>query len=69
MKTIIFNVEGMSCNHCVNSIEGGFDGIAGVCHAEVNLSGKTVEVKYEPTTVGVEKLKEIIEEAGYEVVG
>jgi len=37
METKIFNVEGMSCDHCISSIEGALNKLDGVCHSKVNL--------------------------------
>lgn len=67
METIIFNVEGMSCGHCVSSIEGALNGVDGVCHSKVSLADKTVEVRYETAKVEVDQLREAIEDAGYQV--
>jgi copper chaperone len=44
METITLKVEGMSCNHCVNSIEGSVGKLQGVSGVKVNLDQGTVEV-------------------------
>jgi copper chaperone len=67
MQTITLSVEGMSCNHCVNSIEGALGKLPGVESAKVDLSAKQVSVTYDDTKVSVEKIKETIEDQGYEV--
>lgn len=66
MKEITLNVEGMSCNHCVNSVEGALKeaGMSG----KVNLAANTVTVEYDETKVTVDQIKETIEEQGYDVV-
>lgn len=66
MKTITLNVEGMSCNHCVNTVEKTLKelGAAG----KVDLAAKTVEVSYEEGGLTLEAIKEAIEEQGYDVV-
>lgn len=68
METIIFNVEGMSCGHCVSSIEGALNKTEGVCHSKVALNEKTVEVMYETSKIKSDTLKEVIEDTGYQVV-
>lgn len=68
METIIFHVEGMSCNHCVNSIQGALKELDGVCHSKVSLDDKTVEVIYENAKFEVDALKEAIIETGYQVI-
>lgn len=66
MKKKIF-VEGMKCNNCANHVKEALMGVAGVTSAEVNLSEKTalIELTHD---VEDEKLKEAIDEAGYELV-
>ncbi|KLU54907.1 cation transporter [Paenibacillus sp. FSL H7-0942] len=65
MKNIVLNVQGMSCQHCVNSIEGALKeiGVSG----KVNLSDDSVEATYDENQVSLEQIKEVIEEQGYEV--
>ncbi|MNN01564.1 Copper chaperone CopZ [compost metagenome] len=65
MNTITLQVEGMSCGHCVNSIEKALEsaGAAG----RVDLASKTVEVQYDEAQISVQALKEVIEDQGYEV--
>lgn len=58
----------MSCNHCVNSIEGALGNINGVGSVQVDLAGNQVTVSYDEASVSVEKLKETIEDQGYDVV-
>lgn len=68
MKNIILNVEGMSCDHCVHTIEGALNALEGVCHSKVNLQEKSVEVRYDSEKIGLEQLKLTVEDTGYEVV-
>jgi len=65
MKNVTLQVEGMSCNHCVVSIEGALKelGAAG----KVNLASKTVDVTFEEIAVTLEAIKEAIEDQGYDV--
>lgn len=66
MRTITLNVEGMSCNHCVNTIEKTLKelGAAG----KVDLAAKTVEVSFDESSLTLDAIKEAIEEQGYDVV-
>ncbi|RED76061.1 cation transporter [Cohnella phaseoli] len=66
MKNVTMNVEGMSCGHCVNSIEGALKAIG--ASGKVDLSGGTVAVAFDETKLTLEAIKEIIEEQGYDVV-
>lgn len=60
------SIEGMSCGHCVRHVEEALKEI-GATKVEVNLQGK-----YAVAEAGIEiqdsKIKEAIEEAGYDVV-
>lgn len=68
MSTITLDVKGMSCNHCVNSVEGALGKLAGVSSAKVDLAANQVTVSYDEGTVSVDQLKEAIEDQGYDVV-
>jgi copper chaperone len=66
-KTVL-DVKGMSCGHCVNAIEGSLKELNGVEAVNVDLAGNKVIVSYNDTLVQLEKVKEAIEEAGYDVI-
>ncbi|UVI33792.1 copper ion binding protein [Paenibacillus spongiae] len=59
-------VQGMSCNHCVNSIEGALQEIG--AKGKVDLANNTVEISYDENMISFEAVKDAIEEQGYEVV-
>lgn len=65
VKEII--ISGMSCEHCRNRVEKALNAISGVKTAQVDLEKNTALVTLSET-VEDWKLKETIEEAGYEVV-
>ncbi|MEC1742810.1 copper chaperone CopZ [Schinkia azotoformans] len=67
MEKVLLNVEGMSCGHCKQTIEGALGEIDGVCHATVDLKEKTVEINYDSSKVELIALKEVIEDQGYDV--
>ncbi|MFS0873646.1 MULTISPECIES: cation transporter [Paenibacillus] len=65
MQNVVLNVKGMSCGHCVNSIEGALKSLG--VHGDVNLENGTVTVVYDENKVTLERIIETIEEQGYEV--
>ncbi|SFE09455.1 copper chaperone [Paenibacillus catalpae] len=67
MKQVIMNVNGMSCQHCVNSIEKVIKEIGG--SALVDLSNNKVTVEYDENKLSMGDIKTAIEEQGYDVVG
>lgn len=68
MATTIMNVEGMSCEHCVNAVTGAVSDLAGVHAVAVSLKDKTATIDYEPEKVSIDDLKDAIEEQGFDVV-
>lgn len=65
MQNAVLHVNGMSCVHCVNSIEGALKSLG--VQGDVNLENGTVTVVYDENKVTLETIKEAIEEQGYEV--
>ncbi|MDQ0111116.1 copper ion binding protein [Paenibacillus harenae] len=65
MTNMTLQVEGMSCGHCVNSIEGALKAIGVV--GKVDLTKNTVDVSFDENQVNLEAVKEAIEEQGYDV--
>jgi copper chaperone len=65
--TTVLKVEGMSCQHCVNSINKAVGELNGVEKVSVDLKGKTVSVDYNQDQVGLDRIKDVIEDQGYEV--
>jgi copper ion binding protein len=62
-----YQVAGMSCQHCVNAVQGGVGKLAGVSSVDVDLSQGAVTVSGD----GLDDtaIRAAIDEAGYEVVG
>jgi len=63
--TTIFNVPGMSCEHCVSAINGEVVKVDGVSDVTIDLKAKTVAVTGGEDTAIIEA----IDEAGYDVEG
>lgn len=66
MQSITLNVEGMSCGHCVKSVEGAMQELGAT--AKVDLAAKTVTVNYDESKLTVDAIKEAIDDQGYEIV-
>lgn len=67
MEKVMLSVKGMSCGHCVKSVEGSVGELNGVQHVEVNLSEAKVTVEFDQNKVSLESIKEAIDDQGYEV--
>ncbi|MEH7010430.1 copper chaperone CopZ [Neobacillus niacini] len=67
MEKMTLNVKGMSCGHWVNSIEGSVGELSGVTAVKVNLDLGTVSVEFNPNEVTLDRIKETIDDQGYDV--
>ena len=67
MEKVILNVEGMSCGHCVKSVEGSVGALNGVNSVKVDLSSASVEVEFNSQVVTLDQIKETIDDQGYDV--
>ncbi|CAN7747031.1 copper ion binding protein [Paenibacillus sp. LjRoot153] len=65
MKNVTLKVAGMSCNHCVNSVEGALKTIGAT--GKVDLANGTVIVEFDESKLTIEAIKDAIEEQGYDV--
>lgn len=67
MEFARINVEGMSCNHCVNAVKTAVEAIDGVSSVEVSLENNTASVEFDPAKTNVDEIKFAIGEEGYGV--
>lgn len=67
MEKVTLNVEGMSCGHCVKAVESSVGSLNGVSSVVVDLEGKKVDVEFNGTDVSLDKIKETIDDQGYDV--
>jgi len=64
-KTI--KVDGMTCTHCSGAVEKALGGLSEVQSVKVDLEAKTATMKLS-SEVADEKLKRVIEAAGYTMI-
>jgi len=67
MEKVTLGISGMTCNGCVRSVTRVLSELKGVSKADVSLEGKNAVVDYDPASLGVDRLKRAVEEAGFEV--
>ena len=63
---VIYRIDGMSCNHCKNSVEKAIRGLENVENVEVVLGKKEAVVTGEPSD---EDVKKAVEELGFDFKG
>ncbi|GFR39533.1 copper chaperone CopZ [Insulibacter thermoxylanivorax] len=66
MAQVTLQVNGMSCQHCVNAVETALKEIG--ASGKVDLANNAVTVDYDESKITLEQVKEAIEEQGYDVV-
>ncbi|MFP3846071.1 copper chaperone CopZ [Priestia filamentosa] len=67
MEKVTLTVNGMSCGHCVKAIEGSVGELQGVKSVHVHLEEGNVDVEFNPSEASLEKIKETIDDQGYDV--
>ena len=66
MERVTMNIDGMSCGHCVRSVESALAELAGVTVEQVQVGQATVS--YDPATVSTSRIAQAVEDEGYTVV-
>jgi copper chaperone CopZ len=62
-------VNGMTCGGCSSAVERALKKVDGVVDVKAKWGSKgTVWVKYDDKKVGLDKIKQVITDAGFEVV-
>ncbi len=67
MVETTLSVPDVSCEHCVKTINGALGVVAGVEQVSTDIPSKTVHLKYDAGQVSMEKIEEILDDAGYTV--
>lgn len=68
MKTIqkTLNISGMHCSGCADRVQQVLSNLQGVRSAKVSLEEERAEVIFDEDQTGVTRMKEVVENAGYE---
>uniref|UniRef100_A0AAY4C1F5 Copper-transporting ATPase 2 n=1 Tax=Denticeps clupeoides TaxID=299321 RepID=A0AAY4C1F5_9TELE len=65
---VVFRVEGMTCQSCVQSVETGVGGMPGVLGIRVSLTDQEAVVAFNSCQVGPEQLRVQIEQMGFTAI-
>jgi uncharacterized protein len=65
-RVIVYNIEGMHCNHCRRAVEEATMKVKGVTTAETNVGSKTLTINGNPKE---EDIRKAVEEAGFTYKG
>ena len=66
VEIVLINVEGMTCNSCVQTIEKTISQRDGVQSISVSLAAKAAQIHYSPEKATAEQLREAIEDMGFD---
>ena len=66
VKTLL-NVPDISCEHCQHAIEGALREEPGVQLVQVDVEAKTVYLEYDPATLTMETVTQILDDEGYAI--
>ncbi|GCB76737.1 hypothetical protein scyTo_0018374 [Scyliorhinus torazame] len=66
ISTVHINIVGMTCQSCVQSIEGQISKEKGIVSINVSLKYSNALVKYIPTIIGTRQICEAIDDMGFE---
>ena len=66
MSTVEIVIEGMSCQHCVGSVEKAIKELDGVKSVKVDLQNKKAVVEFNESEVDLNMMKKAVRECGYD---
>ena len=67
MKKITLEVNGMTCDHCVETIKGALNKIIGLNLIEINLDKSQVKIEFDECQTNIKTLSGEIIALGFEV--
>ena len=68
VQEIVLSVPDISCEHCVNAINGALKDLPGVEAVSTDIPTKKVHLRYDPNQVTLAKVEEILDDIGYTVM-
>ncbi|MDH5732554.1 MAG: heavy metal translocating P-type ATPase [Candidatus Bathyarchaeota archaeon] len=68
-QRMMLRIGGMTCASCAQTIENALRKKKGIKEANVNLATEKATVTYNPNEIKYEEIKNVVEDAGYQVLG
>ncbi|MGF1671189.1 MAG: heavy metal translocating P-type ATPase [Balneolaceae bacterium] len=68
IKKLSFDVNGMHCAGCVNTVRMAIKAVEGVAESDVNLAAEKAFVSFDSNITDAEKIAQAVKESGYELV-
>jgi len=67
MTTRLLTVPDISCEHCEHAIKGALTPVEGISAVQVDIPKHQVTVAFDEGKIGLERIKEILQEEEYPV--
>jgi copper chaperone len=67
IQEVQLSVPDISCEHCVQAINGALQVIPGVEAVSTDIPTKTVQLRYDPKQVSMAKVEAVLDDIGYTV--
>ncbi|MBV7389310.1 copper chaperone CopZ [Enterococcus alishanensis] len=61
-----FNIEGMTCQHCVKNVENAVNELPGIDKVKINLKKNNGVVKFDEAQVTAAEIATKVTDAGYQ---
>ena len=68
VQETVLSVPDVSCEHCVNAINGALKDLPGVETVNTDIPTKTVFLRFDPNKVTMEKIEAVLDDIGYTVM-
>ncbi len=68
VQETVLSVPDVSCEHCVNAINGALKDLPGVETVNTDIQTKTVLLRFDPNKVTMEKIEAVLDDIGYTVM-
>lgn len=65
MERLTLQIDGMSCGHCISRVQKALARVDGIHVDRVEIG--SARVTYEPDRVSPQRIREAVEDAGYDV--
>lgn len=66
-RDLVLSVPEVSCEHCVNTINGGLGKLSGVQAVKTDIPTKTVNLRIDPSKISQQQIESALDELGYTV--
>ena len=67
VQETVLSVPDISCQHCVNAINGALKELPGIETVDTDIPTKTVHLRYEPAKISLEQVEAALDDVGYTI--